>query len=39
VDHTATVLVLDRNGDLRLMLPYGLTGEQIANDLRWALKQ
>ncbi|MDI3341240.1 MAG: SCO family protein [Sphaerobacter sp.] len=39
VDHTATVLVLDRNGDLRLMLPYGLTAEQIADDLRWVLKQ
>ena len=34
VDHTATVMVLDRQGRLRLLLPFGTTGAQAASDLR-----
>lgn len=34
MDHTSTVLVLDPGHRLRLMFPFGLTGEQMANDLR-----
>jgi protein SCO1/2 len=33
VDHTATVAVIDQNGFLRLVFPYGTPGEDIASDL------
>ena len=38
VDHTATVMVLDRQGRLRLLLPFGTTGAQAASDLRALLR-
>ena len=34
MDHTSAVLLLDAGGALRLMFPYGTTGEQIAADAR-----
>ena len=34
MDHTSAVLLLDADGVLRLMFPYGTTGEQIAADTR-----
>ena len=34
VDHTSSVLVLDQEGMLRLVLPFDLTAEQVADDLR-----
>ena len=34
VDHTSAVLLIDADGALRLMFPYGTTGEQIAGDTR-----
>lgn len=34
VDHTAQTLVFDRDGRLRLMLPYGMEAAKIASDLR-----
>ncbi len=34
IDHTSTVLVVDPDGNLQLMFPYGVTGEQMASDLR-----
>jgi protein SCO1/2 len=33
VDHTASVVVIDKNGYLRLIFPYGTSGEDIASDL------
>jgi len=33
VDHTASVAVIDQNGYLRLVFPYGTSGEDIASDL------
>jgi len=33
IDHTASVMVLDKGGHLRLVLPFGLTGADIAEDL------
>jgi protein SCO1/2 len=33
VDHTATVAVIDQNGFLRLVFPFGTPGEDIASDL------
>lgn len=39
VDHTASSFVLDRSGKLRLVLPFGLTPEQVASDLRVLLRQ
>jgi protein SCO1/2 len=34
VDHTTTLVVLDREGRARLFLGYDLTAEQVKNDLR-----
>jgi protein SCO1/2 len=33
VDHTASVAVIDQNGYLRLVFPFGTSGEEIASDL------
>ncbi|MFW5955125.1 MAG: SCO family protein [Rhodothermales bacterium] len=38
VDHTASVLLLDPNGDTRMMWSYGTDAEQIAEDLRNLLR-
>lgn len=38
VDHTASVMVLDREGRLRLVLPFGTPAEEIAADLKQLLK-
>jgi protein SCO1 len=38
VDHTSAVLLLDADGKLRLMFPYGTTGEQLASDTRLYLR-
>ncbi|MCB8985881.1 MAG: SCO family protein [Ardenticatenaceae bacterium] len=37
IDHTATVSVLDEDGRLRLVFPFGTTGEDMAEDLRHLL--
>lgn len=33
VDHTATLMVVDKDGELKLVLPFDLTEEQVAADL------
>lgn len=38
VDHTATLLVLDRDGYLKLVFPYGVTAKEIASDLKYILR-
>lgn len=38
VDHTASVMVLDREGRMRLVLPFETPAEDIAADLRQLLK-
>ena len=38
VDHTATITVIDKEGYLKLVLPFGVTAEEIANDLRNLLR-
>lgn len=38
VDHTASLMVLDREGRLRLVFPYGTTAEDMAADLKQLLK-
>lgn len=38
VDHTSAVLLLDPEGRLRLMFPYGTTGEQLASDTKLYLR-
>jgi protein SCO1/2 len=37
VDHSATVLVLDREGAVRLMWPGEASAEEMAGDLAWLL--
>jgi protein SCO1/2 len=39
VDHTATVQVLDRQGQLLLTWPYGLTAADFLDDLKVILRQ
>ncbi len=39
IDHTATLMVLDREGFLKLVFPYGVTSEEIADDLKYMLRQ
>jgi protein SCO1/2 len=34
VDHTSAVLLVDADGKLRLMFPYGTTGQQLAHDTK-----
>lgn len=38
VDHTATVTVVDRGGRVRLVWPFGTTGEDMASDLKQLLR-
>ncbi|MCS6844582.1 MAG: SCO family protein [Caldilineales bacterium] len=38
VDHTATVTVVDRQGRVRLVWPFGTTGEDMASDLKQLLR-
>ena len=39
IDHTATLLVLDREGYLKLVFPFGVTSDEIADDLKYILRQ
>lgn len=39
IDHTATLLVLDRDGYLKLVFPFGVTSDEIADDLKYMLRQ
>lgn len=38
VTHTASLFLVDREGRLRALFPYGATGQQIADDLRQLLR-
>lgn len=38
IDHTATVLLIDKKGYLRLVYPFGITGAEIAADLQYIIK-
>ena len=38
LDHTASTLVIDRTGRLKLILPFGTSAEDMAADLRMLLK-
>lgn len=37
VDHTSTVMVVDRSGELKLVIPFDATDEQVAADLAYLL--
>lgn len=37
VDHTTTVMAIDKEGYLRLFYPYGTSGEDIAADMRYLI--
>ena len=39
VDHTATVAVLDKAGKLRLIYPFGITGAEMAADLKYLVRE
>ncbi|MFM8322810.1 MAG: SCO family protein [Chloroflexota bacterium] len=38
VDHTATVMVIDADGHLKLVFPFGTTGEDMADDLAYLMR-
>lgn len=38
VDHTATVLAIDQDGHLKIVFPFGTSGEAIAEDLKYIIK-
>ena len=37
VDHTATLMLLDPNGSLRVAYPYGTSSNEVAADIRYLL--
>jgi len=39
MNHTATVMVIDRNGYLRLVFPFGTKAEDMAADLQYLLQR
>jgi protein SCO1/2 len=39
VDHTATMMLLDQNGGLRVAYPYGTSARDIAADIKYLLSQ
>jgi len=39
INHTASLLVLDREGYLKLVFPFGVTVPEIADDLKYMLRQ
>lgn len=39
IDHTATLMVIDREGYLKLVFPFGVTAKEIADDLEYMLRQ
>lgn len=39
IDHTATLMVIDREGYLKLVFPFGVTAEEIADDLKYMIRQ
>ncbi|MBK8901280.1 MAG: SCO family protein [Anaerolineaceae bacterium] len=39
IDHTATVAVLDKEGKLRLIYPFGITGAEMAADLKYLVRE
>ncbi|MCB8981646.1 MAG: SCO family protein [Ardenticatenaceae bacterium] len=39
IDHTATVTVLDKEGKLRLVYPFGITGAEMAADLKYLIRE
>lgn len=39
IDHTATLMAIDREGYLKLVFPFGVTVPEIADDLKYMLRQ
>ena len=37
VDHTATITLVDREGHIRLIFPYGTKADELAEDIRYVL--
>ena len=38
MEHTPTVLVIDREGNLKLVIPFGAEAEAVAADLEYMLR-
>jgi len=38
IDHTATLLAIDRDGFLKVVFPFGITSDELADDLKYMLR-
>ena len=38
IDHTATLLAIDRDGFLKVVFPFGVTSDELADDLKYMLR-
>ena len=39
VSHTSTIIILDPDGRMRYLIPFGVKGPEIAADLRWLMRR
>jgi protein SCO1/2 len=38
IDHTATLMAIDRDGFLKIVFPFGVTSDELADDLKYMLR-
>lgn len=38
IDHTATLMAIDRDGYLKVVFPFGVTSDELADDLKYMLR-
>ena len=38
IDHTATLMAIDRDGYLKVVFPFGITSDELADDLKYMLR-
>lgn len=38
IDHTATLMAIDRDGFLKVVFPFGVTSDELADDLKYMLR-
>lgn len=38
IDHTATLMAIDRDGFLKVVFPFGITSDELADDLKYMLR-
>ena len=38
IDHTATLMAIDRDGFLKVVFPFGITSDELTDDLKYMLR-